>query len=414
MKALFLCYRGNPFCGGQGIYLYHLTRELARLGVEIDVMVGPPYPDPMEGWARVFRMENLNLWYERTRKMPYEKLVRIHSPWNFIDYFLTRFHVFPEMETFSFRAFFFLKELLKKNRYDIIHDVQCLGWGLLPMKAYGMPIVSTVHHPLTLDREADFLIDRNAWELAMTILFYPLSMQRAVVKRLDRVITSSHQGVGDLEKAFGLSPEKISVVYNGMDVEVFKNNGAPREERSLLFVGNTEDHKKGMRYLFEALAMLPEDITLTIVDEGPPKRLTAWGMIQGLGLEKRVRFTGKVDLAALVHLYSSKAVLVMSSLHEGFGLPAAEAMACGTPVVATRAGALTEVVGNDGAGILVPPKDPAALKDAILAVMENRDLRASMGRKGRKRAEENFAWPVAAKNTYEVYKDVIDRYRRGV
>jgi glycosyltransferase involved in cell wall biosynthesis len=414
MRVLFLCYRGNPYCGGQGIYLYHLTRELSKLGVEIDVIVGPPYPDPMEEWARVFRVENLNLWCERTRRLPYDKLKRVFSPWNFVDYFLTRFHIFPEMETFSFRAFFLLKELLRENRYDIIHDVQCLGWGLLPMRGYGIPIVSTVHHPLTLDREADFLIDKNAWELATTILFYPLVMQRVVINRLDRVITSSREGILELVKAFGLPAGKISAVYNGMDVELFRNGGQKRKERSLLFVGNTEDPKKGMRYLFEAMALLPEDITLTIVDEGPPNRLTAWGMIQELGLEKRVVFTGKVDVSELVRLYCTATVLVMSSLHEGFGLPAAEAMACETPVVATSAGALKEVVGADGAGILVPPKDPRALAQAVTALMKDKKLRRAMGGKGRQRAVANFAWPVAAKNTLEVYRDVIDAYRRGL
>ena len=412
MRVLFLCYRGNPYSGGQGIYLYNLSRELARLGVEIDVLVGPPYPDPMDEWARVYRLENLNLWYERTMRLPYEKLVRIFSGWNFIDYFLTRFHIFSEMETFSLRAFFFMNRLLRERRYDIVHDVQCLGWGLLPMKAYGMPIITTVHHPLTLDREADFLIDRNAWELAMTILFYPLNMQRIVIKRLDRVITSSMDGVGELEKAFGLSPEKVSVVYNGMDVDVFKNDGSRREENSLLFVGNTEDHKKGMRYLFEALALLPEGVTLTIVDEGPPKRLTAWGMICELGLEKRVSFTGKLELKELVHLYSTKTVLVMSSLHEGFGLPAAEAMARETPVVATTAGALPEVAGDEGAAILVPPKDPAALAEAISSLLRDKKKRTAMGKKGRSRAAERFAWPVAARNTLRVYEDVIAGYRR--
>jgi glycosyltransferase involved in cell wall biosynthesis len=243
------------------------------------------------------------------------------------------------------------------------------------------------------------------------VLFYPLSMQRIVINRLDRIITSSSEGVGTLGRAFGLPAEKLSVVYNGMDVEAFRNTGEPRRERTLLFVGNTEDHKKGMRYLFEALAMLPEDVTLTIVDEGPPKRLTAWGMIQELGLERRVSFTGKVSLSELVSLYSTCAVTVMASLHEGFGLPAAEAMACETPVVATTAGALPEVVGDDGAGLLVPPRDPAAIRDAVEKLLGDEGLRMSMGKKGRRRAERNFAWPVAAKNTLAVYHDVIESYR---
>ncbi len=414
MRVLFLCYRGNPYCGGQGIYLYHLTRELSKRGVEVDVLVGPPYPDPMEDWAWVQKIECLNLWMINTRSLPYEKLLRIFSPWNFLDYFLTRFHIFPEMETFSLKAFFELRDLHRERKYDLVHDIQCLGWGLLPMKGYDIPIISTVHHPLTRDRDADFLIDKTVWDKISTILFYPLNMQRFVINKLDRVITSSYEGTAELQKAYGVKRDKVSVVYNGMDIDIFKNTGEEREERSLLFVGNTEDHKKGMIYLFEALAMLPEDVDLTIVDEGPPKRLTAYNMIERMGLVDRVTFTGKVELDQLVHLYSTKTVLVMSSLYEGFGLPAAEAMACETPVVVTNAGALKEVVGSDGAGFLVPPKDPRALHDAILKVLEDKELRKRMGNKGRKRVEENFAWPVAARNTLAVYEEVIKYYRRNV
>lgn len=412
MRVLFLCYRGNPYCGGQGIYLYHLTRELAKQGVEIDVLVGPPYPDPMEEWANVYKLENLHLWSMRTSHIPYENLKKLFSPWHFLEYVATRFHIFPEMETFSMKSFFYLKKLLKKKKYDLIHDVQCLGWGLLPMKGYGIPIVTTVHHPLTRDRNADFLIDTTMWEKACTILFYPLTMQRKVINRLHRVITSSREGLHELKQAFGLSPEKVSVVYNGMDVELFRNTGESRKQRSLLFVGNTEDHKKGMRYLFEALAMLPEDVTLTIVDEGPPKRLTAWKMIERLKLQHRVHFTGKVDLDQLVHHYSTCTILVMSSLYEGFGLPAAEAMSCETPVVATTAGALPEVVGD--AGILVPPENPEALKDAINTLLNNEALREELGKKGRRRAVDMFAWPVAAQNTLAVYKDVVASYRSSL
>ena len=118
MKVLLLCYRGSPFCGGLGIYLYYLSRELARLGVEVDVLVGPPYPDPMDEWATVHKIENLNIWMVKTKKFGYSRLTRVFSIWNFVDYILTRFHIFPEMETFSMRAFFTVHKLLKKKRYD--------------------------------------------------------------------------------------------------------------------------------------------------------------------------------------------------------------------------------------------------------------------------------------------------------
>ncbi len=410
MRVLILGYRGNPYCGGQGIYIYNLSRELAKLGVKVDVMVGPPYPDPLEEWATVYKIENLNMWSIKTKDIPYEKLKRIFSPWNFVDYILTRLHMFPEMETFSFRAFFALEKILKTRRYDLIHDIQSLGWATVPMKGYGIPIVTTVHHPLTKDREADLQRNWGLWDKTTTILFYPLVMQGFVIRRLDRIITSFKEGVDELQKAFRVKRERVSVVYNGMDVEMFQNTGEPREENALLFVGNTEDTKKGLVYLFEAMTMLPEHVTLTIVDDGPPKKMTAGDLIKKYNLGHRVKFTGKLSYDQLVSIYSRKTILVMSSLFEGFGLPAVEAMSCQTPVVVTTAGSLKEVVSPD-CGILVPPQDPVALKDAIMKLLKNKKMREKMGKAGRKWAVENFSWPVAAKNTLEVYKDVIKEYR---
>jgi glycosyltransferase involved in cell wall biosynthesis len=410
MKVLLLCYRGSPFCGGLGIYLHYLSRELAAMGIDVDVMVGPPYPDPLDKWATVHYIENLNIWMVKTRKFGEDRLQRVFSPWNFIDYILTRFHIFPEMETFSMRAFFALRKILRRKRYDIIHDINGLGWGLLLMKGFGIPVISTIHHPLTRDRDADLTMDKNFWHRLTTILFYPLAMQRFVIRRLDRVITSSREGIDELVRAFGVTRERISVVYNGMDVEAFRNTGDNREDRMILFVGNTEDHKKGILYLLEALAGLPADVRLTIVDEGPPLKKNAAELIRKTGVASRVTFTGKVDQERLVEFYSRATVLVMSSLYEGFGLPAAEAMACGTPVVVTRAGALPEVV-DDSCGIIVEPANAGALRDAIRQLLDDPGKRARMGKNGRKKTVERFSWPIAARTTLDVYKDVIKDYR---
>lgn len=410
MKVLLSCYRGSPFCGGQGIYIYYLSKELAKLGVEVDVITGPPYPDPMEEWANVFKIENLNIWAVRTRNFSYQQLKRIFNPFNFIDYILTRFHIFSEIETFSFRQFHFLKTHLSQYQYDIIHDVNTLGWGLIPTKAFGIPLVSTIHHPLTKDRAADLGRDFTFWDKVTTLLFYPLFMQRLVINSINRVITSSYECATELQTAYKIKPENISIVYNGMDIDIFCNTGQKRETRSLLFVGNSDDYKKGICYLIETITLLPEDVTLTIVDDGPPVKQNAWNWIKHYGVEHRVHFTGKVDLPTLVDLYCKKTILVMSSLYEGFGLPAAEAMSCGTSVVVTRAGALSEVV-DESCGILVEPRNPAALAEAIIELLNDPEKRMSMGRAGRLRAESIFNWPIAAKNTLSVYQEVIDSYR---
>ncbi len=119
------------------------------------------------------------------------------------------------------------------------------------------------------------------------------------------------------------------------------------------------------------MTLLPDSVTLTVVDEGAPFKTYAPQLTQKLGLTSRVAFTGKFPRKVLRRFYTTSEVVVLPSLYEGFGLPAAESMACGTPVVATRAGALPEVVGEEGAGILVPPRDPQALAAAILKVLQD-------------------------------------------
>ncbi len=410
MKVLLLSYRGNPYCGGQGIYIYNLCKELASLGVEVDVVTGPPYPESLHPWACLHKLENLNMWAIKTKDFSMQKLFRIFSPWNFLDYILTRFHIFPEMQTFSLRSFFYIKKLLKTKRYDIIHDVNTLGWGLLLMKFYNIPIISTIHHPLTKDREADLMRDKTLWDKLTTLLFYPIVMQKFVINRIDKVITSFGEGVNELNRAFNVNKKKVTVVYNGMDIHLFQNTGCKREENSILFVGNTEDYKKGIEYLLQALVLLPVYVKLTIVDEGPPLKENAWSYIEKLGLEDRVVFTGKVSNEELVELYSEKSILVMSSLYEGFGLPAVEAMSCMTPVVATRVGALSEVVTEE-TGILVDPYNPKQLKDAICMLIKDNALRIKMGKAGRAHVLKHFSWQAATSNTLIVYNNVMESYK---
>jgi glycosyltransferase involved in cell wall biosynthesis len=198
------------------------------------------------------------------------------------------------------------------------------------------------------------------------------------------------------------------MVYNGLDADFFRPvNGEPKRPYSLLFVGNTDDPKKGILYLLQALTLLPEKVTLTIVDQGAPHKTYAPQLAQKLGLVSRITFTGKVSAEALRQLYISSRAVVLPSLYEGFGLPAAESMACGTPVIATRAGALPEVVGEDGAGILVPTRDPGALANAIQQVLRGAIENEKMGVLGRQRVEKLFTWKKVAERTVEVYKELL-------
>lgn len=410
MRVCVLGYRGNPYAGGQGIYLYHLTRWLAALGHQVDVIVGPPYPRPLNGWARVHHVPNLNLWGVYRRKwLPARQPFSLLRPWNLFDFAATRLRFFPEPLSFSFRALAVLARLLRRGRFDVLHDVQTLGYGMLLMRAFGMPLLTTVHHPLTVDRREAFAGNITFEELYHTAVFYPVTMQGRVIRRVDRVITASAAGKEQIARDFRVRPERISIVPNGIDTERFCNAGHwRRAPATLLFVGNSDDPKKGAVYLVRALALLPESVRLRVVDEPYPAKFRVWEEAGRLGIGHRITFTGRLDDERLREEYCRATLLVQPSLYEGFGLPAAEALACQTPVVATDTGAVSEVVTPE-CGALVPPRDPAALAMTIQALLDDPARRERMGQAGRKRMEGEFSWPVCAANTVAVYRDVLAR-----
>jgi len=411
VKIGLLSYRGNPYCGGQGIYLTYLANELVKLGHEVHVIVGPPFPLFLNG-SVVHQIENLNFFGKKENFLPSPQPFKIFSPLQFYEFASSRFGVFPEIKAFSFRAFFKLRELVKSHRFDILHDNQCLGYGMLLWKTLGVPVVSTIHHPLSIDRATWFENPSSLKQKVKRVLYYPLAMQKIVSNRLDGIITVSQDSARAITEAFGVPPERIRVVYNGLDSKEFAPiPGLPKKPGNLIFVGNSEDRKKGLLYLLQSLRFLPEEVTLTVVDGGAPQRSFAPLLTEKYQIGHRVRFTGKIGPGELVRLYCSAEIAVVPSLYEGFGFPAAEAMACELPVVACAAGALPEVVGDNGAGILVPPRDAQALARAIRRLLQDPELRRQMGRAARRRILEFFTWENAARQMVDVYREVIDAHR---
>ncbi len=407
MKICLLSYRGNPYCGGQGVYLYFLSRELARMGHSLTILVGPPEPWPMP-WAQTIPLESLNLWGVRKNFIPPAAPWRIFRPLNFFEFSATRFGFFPEMLIFSIRALRIIEKIFRRQAFDVFHDVQSLGYGLLLLKQFQRPLVTTVHHPLTIDFQHSLERDRNFKEKYYTVVFYPVGMQRRVIRHCDRVLTSSEETALEIQRAFGVPGDKIRNVANGLDTDFFRpGNGKSKIPKRLLFVGNTDDPKKGVLYLLQAMTHLPEKVTLAIVDDGAPFKAYAPELVQKMGLTRRVTFTGKISAEDLREHYTSAQVTVVPSLYEGFGLPAAESMACGTPVVATRSGALPEVVGEDAAGILVPTRDFQALARAIERILEDGPGREEMGKAGRHRVERLFSWRSVAERTVQAYKELL-------
>lgn len=416
MRIAFLCYRGNMQSGGQGIYLTSLTRALVERGAEIDVFVGPPYPDPMP-WARVFRIENQRFWGKRFRGergafLPREAPFRIFRPLNFYEYAVTRFGFLPELFAFSLRAAqALLGELRNGVRYTLAHDVQSVGYGLLWLQALGLPVVSTIHHPLTIDRASSLRRDTSFSELKGSLTFYPVRSQARVARHLAGIITSSEASAAQIELGFGVSATRIHNVLNGVDLPESLGLRTRPSKPELLFVGRASDPNKGLEYLLAALALLPADVTLRVLDSYPADTPLDT-RIRELHLAERVRFDGKVPRTQLEEAFRSASVVVLPSLFEGFGLPAVEALASGTPVVATRAGALPEVLASAGTGRLVSPADPAALAKAIAETLQDWQPAQRDAVAARARIERSFGWSEVAARVESVYACVAQEWGR--
>jgi len=403
-----LSYRGNPYSGGQGVYIYYLSRELRNLGHEVHVVSGPPYPE-LEKGITLHQMESLML-FDRKHTFA-EILPKINSPLKFWELASGLTGDFSEPFTFSLRAYHSLKSHLAEEKFDIIHDNQCLGYGLLLMKRLKIPVVATIHHPVHIDRRIEISQASNLWRKFLLVRWFSfIGMQNRVSRRLERVITVSHKSAEDIHRFYGVSENALRVVYNGVDVDYFKSNGkVQKEPDSLIMVSSGSGYFKGVPNLLDALCLLRNEVKLklTIIGANDVQNKVVQ-MVKERGLEGIVSFTGKIEKDELVRRYCSAEFAIVPSVYEGFGFPAAEAMACKLPVIATRAGALPEVVGEDNAGgILVPPGNPVMLAEAIKHLLADKALCRQMGEAGRKRMENKFSWNQAARKTVAVYEELV-------
>jgi MMP alpha-(1->4)-mannosyltransferase len=412
VRIALLTYRGNMFCGGQGIYAAYLAREWKRAGHDVHVIAGPPLPEvgpdiPLHVIPNdnVFGVEHPD-WARRDNPF---SLLRPLSLW---ELGVSRVGVFPEMQTFSLRLLLRWRQLQAKHRFDVVFDNQCLAWGLLGIRATGVPVVSVIHHPLHIDREADFAIDPKLVKKIRRTLYFPLFMQQRVAPRLDRIVTVSEASRAEIQRYFGIPEKEVRVVYNGTDSELFRPVEVPKQA-DLLFVGRTEDRKKGVGTLLEAMRHLP-DTTLKIVDGRIPDDGLVMRYLRRTGIGERVILQRRMlEIEELVREYSTARAAVVPSFFEGFGFPASEAMACGLPVIANAAGALPEVVGSDGhSGRLVPPRDPLAMAAAIREVLAEPGRAERMGRAARARVERLFRWDRAAAELIGVFEETLHAAHR--
>jgi glycosyltransferase involved in cell wall biosynthesis len=408
LRVAYLTYRGNPRCGGQGVYTRHLTRELVALGHSVEVLSGPPWPelDPGVGFTPVL---GLDLYRDPDPfRVPHPS--EFHSPEDWIEFGVMCTAGFGEPLAFSRRA----RRILAARRddFDVVHDNQCLGTGMLGMVDDGWPLLTTLHHPITVDRELALAHSTSTWQrFTQRRWFGFLGMQVRVARALPAVVTVSQNSRQDIASHLGVAPERMTVVPVGVDHTVFRPMADVTPVPGRIMVTSSSDvPMKGLVPLLEAVAKLrtEREVELTVIGR-PSEGGRVDRAIARLGLRDAVHCVSGISDEALARLYGEAEVAVVPSLYEGFSLPAIEAMSCGVAVVATTGGALPEVVGTDGeTGLLVPPDDPGALALDIERLLDDPALRSRLGAAGRERVVHRFTWQVTAGGTAACYRALLE------
>jgi len=416
LRIAWLVYRGNPHCGGQGVYTRYVAREVAALGHRIEVLSGQPYPQ-LDDPAQLVEVPGLDL-YRQPDPFRVPHVREFHDSVDVREFGIMCLAGFPEPWAFSERA----RRLLSGRRgdFDLVHDNQCLGAGVLGMMRDGWPVTATIHHPITVDRELDLAhAPTFRRRLALRRWYGFLRMQLRVAPRIPRVVTVSESSKRDIAAQMGVPSQHMTVVHIGVDESLFR----PRPEVSrvpgrLMTTASADVPLKGLSILLEALAKArverPEAHLVVI---GRLKEGSAVpALIDSLGLEGCVEFVSGVTDERIVELYAEAELAVVPSLYEGFSLPAAEAMACGVPVLATTGGALPEVVGPDGESArTVEPGDPSALAGMIVELLGDPEQRERLGRNGRERVLDRFTWRSHALGLVEMWRaELADRRGRAV
>jgi len=411
MRIALLSYRSTAHSGGQGVYVRHLSRGLAAAGHRVEVFSGRPYPMALDPRVRLTEVPSVHFSREPdVVRSPGP--IAIRDELDLFDAATIWTGGFPEPRTFSVRVARLLAA--RHHDFDVVHDNQCLGSGLLRI-ARDFPLVATVHHPVSRDRAVD-LESAAPWRKPLVNRWYSfLGMQARVARRIPDLLTVSSSAAAHIVADFRVRPDQVHVVPLGVDTELFKPAPKPRVPGRVIAVSSADRPIKGIANLLQALARLRHQhhVELQLVGrlepDGPTEKLVA-----ELGLSDIVHVTAEVPDTEVATLLASAEVTCIPSLYEGFSLPAVEAMASGTPVVASRAGALPEVLGTDGAcADLVAPGDVGELTAALGRMLGSAQRRERLGSAGRRRAVEEFSWDAVAARTVRVYEQAIGRRRHA-
>lgn len=405
LRIALLGYRSHPHVGGQGIYIHYLSKALVELGHNVDVISGPPYPD-VDPRVNLIQLPSLDLYAVKNPTSAL-RLKHLFSIADFYEWWSKLSGGFGEPYCFGRRLVNYFKQ--HKPQYDIVHDNQSLSYGLLQLQNSGENIIATVHHPITRDREIALQAATTKGQRWLINRWYSfLNMQEQVVQKLDHIITVSQQSRRDIAEAFTRPLEKITVIPNGIDTEIFRPlPHIKRKPWQIITTASSDQPLKGLSILLNALARLREEfphLHLLVIGKLKADGITE-KELNSLQLVDSVEFNSGITTEQLVVAYAESKIAIVPSLYEGFGLPAGEALACGVPLICSDGGALPEVVGD--AALVVKAGDIEALAQAIRKLFTSETDCEHLSLAGRAHSLQHLSWQIVGEQLSNYYRQML-------
>ena len=402
-------YRSAPFGGGQGIFVFELSRALNDLGHQVDVISGPPYPN-LANNIKLIQSPGLDLFrtfnFKERLKIFFKKKNKTSDDW--YEFISALFGGFPELKTFGNRA----KTLLNKSSYDVVIDNQSLSYGMIEVQK-NLPLIEIIHHPITKDYRYDIQFSKGIIQkLSKWRWFSFLKMQKRVSLKLKVISTPSHNSKKDIVRDFGVLEKNISVIPNGIDHLSFSPlQEINRVPSQIITTASADVPLKGLDFTLHAVARLKEDYPqLKLVIIGSPK---SGGhterLIKRLQIDQNILYRSNLSRHDIAVEYAKSNVAIVSSLYEGFGFPVGEAMSCAIPLIATNVASIPEITQSFAE--LIPAESSDAIESAIRKIFANPETSQLRADAGRIHIKENFDWQKIAKSYEDLIYKTIDKFQ---